>query len=431
MNNELERILGEAADGASRRAGALPIDTLRGRGVRRRRTRQAGFSAMGVAAAFGLAFGAAQILPDGGTVGPAGTPTVNLPTADASIPLGACGSNVANMPTIDAQYWLRLNPRDLRAGYGETAPLTMTIENYGTALEVTETSVVYLAVAQDDVVVGFSWRSGDESVPPVAPEESLDLDGFDRLVLCEEGELVPTGNTGTREALPAGEYTTFAMLGRTDGDPAAEWAFDIVGDHGSLTILPEGVEPTEPGSDALGAVDVALPVCGESTAGFAFPEGVHIDAAWPLEVTVGHTGEDESGEPFFYTDGYGDQLRVAMTTSNSFEDFDRGTVTDARTVVVRDGVVVAELTWEDWLPSSVAPAPLRESLQIIETFDWVECTDGEHSQVPKGDYEILGWQDVEWLRADGSTVSTTLAYAPIGFTAYDFEDADNPGPSND
>ncbi|NLF06262.1 MAG: hypothetical protein GX593_14860 [Actinomycetales bacterium] len=63
--------------------------------------------------------------------------------------------------------------------------------------------------------------------------------------------------------------------------------------------------------------------------------------------------------------------------------------------------------------------------------DWVDCTTGEHVQVPKGEYELLGWQRLDWWGSDGRKETRTLALGPTPFTAYDFEDADNPGPSGD
>ena len=430
MTNELERLLGDAADGASRRAGALPVDVLRGRGVRRRRTRHASFAAVGVAAAFGLAFGAAQILPDGGVVGPAVTPTAPLPTSDSSLPLGACGSDVSNMPTVDATMSLEMAPVNLRLAGGELPNLTMTFYNYGPGdLELEAGTVAYLMVVKDGVVVGLSKPTAGEPLPVVAEGKVGAVTGFGPVFQCSPGEHLARDDSALRRVLlPPGRYTTYAVLGKAPLEPEDAWVFGFVGREGTLTVIEPGTAP-EPGE--LDAVDVTFPACGEPLDGFAFPAGTHVAESRPLKVTVGHTGEDETGEPFFYTDGYGDQLRVAMTTQNTFEDFERATVTEARSIVVRDGVVVAELTWEDWLPASIAPAPLRESLQIIEKFDWVDCADGEHGQVPKGDYEILGWQQVEWQRADGSTVTTTLGHAPVAFTAYDFEDADNPGPSGD
>lgn len=435
MNNELERILGEVADGASRRSTNLPVGELRGRGVRRRRTRQAGYSAVGVAAAFGLAFGAAQILPGPGLVGPASSLTEEpLPTAGSKLPLGACGTDVTNMPTIDAQLSLRLDPINLEASVGTPPSLTMSLQNYGSTLDVTG-SEAWVAVAKDGVVVGFMWRSGREPLSELQESSFTELEDFSAAVRCAEGEIAPTGDADSREALPAGRYEIFAMLGPTAVSADAEWAFDLVGDHGTLTILPEGEEPesrpTRSGTVDLGAREVNLPQCGETIRVFGFPQGTDLSSAEPLEVTVGHTGEDESGDPFFYGDGYGDQLQVSISAINTLGNLQRARELEARAVVARDGIVVAELSWPEWHEVEWNMWPLNESRAFSPTTDWVDCATGEHGQVPKGDYEILGWRTIEIQDQDGSTGVWTLGYEPVPFTAYDFEDPDNPGPLND
>ena len=438
MNNELERILGEVADGASRRTDDLPVAALRGRGVRRRRTRQATYGVVGVAAAFGVAFSATQVLPGGGLLGPAASP--GSPTLDRPALLGACGSNVANLPVIDASYWIDMDPVNLRVAEAERLPLTMTLPNYGPSpLDLGESSRAYLMVVEDDVVVGFAWQSDDSTLPIVAAGESLELSGFAHAVRCVGGEGVPTGSPGARDALPPGDYETFAMIGRPGDEAATEWAFDMVGRRGTLTILDGGpATAPEPGETSAGpdlgelqAVEVNLPVCGEAIAGFQFPARVDVASSVPLEVTVGHTGEDENGEPFFFGDGYGDQLQVSLGAVNNIGDLASAREVDAAVVVARDGVVVAEMRWPAWSDVTWNVWPLTESRSFTPTEDWVDCASGEHTRVFKGEYEILGWRTIEVTAEDGSAGVLTVGYEPVTFTAYDFEDPDNPGPSND
>lgn len=444
MNNELERILGEVADDATRRSGNLPVDELRGRGVRRRRTRQAGYSVVGVAAAFGLAFGAAQILPDDGVVGPAVTPTAPLPTADSSLPLGACGSDVSNMPVIDANMSLEMAPVALRLAMGDLPRLTMALYNYGPGdLELEAGTVAYLMIVKDGAVVGLSKPSAGEPLPVVAEGEAEAITGFGPVFQCSPGEHLASDDSAlSRVHLPPGQYTTYAAFGKalTDTDP--DWAFSFVGREGTLTVFEAGAgevpdadasdEPSaNPDNEKLAAVDVELPVCGEPIAGFEFPEGVHVDPEVPLEVTVGHTGIDDAGDETFYTDGYGDQLQVTLDFVNRVADWASARELDAGIVVARDGVVVAELDLPSWQDLEWTLWPLSESRSFSPTEDWVDCASGEHGQVPKGDYEILGWRTFEFTDADGASGSLTVGYEPVPFTAYDFEDPDNPGPGTD
>src|SRR5690606_23761728 len=177
--NELERILGEVADGVSRRTDALPVDALRSRGVRRRRVRQASFSAVGVAAAFGLALGAAQVLP-----GEEPPTAPALPSSDRSLPLGACGSIITSIPTVDASMSLDMAPLHLAAAPGDDLDLSMTVHHFGPGtLELDPATVPVLLVLREDVVVGWAWAT-DPDLSGVPTDGERTFDGFGPAVLC-------------------------------------------------------------------------------------------------------------------------------------------------------------------------------------------------------------------------------------------------------
>src|SRR5690554_127747 len=301
----------------------------------------------------------------------------------------------------------------------------MWLENFDSEpLELSPSALAYLMVVEDGVVVGFSWSSVVTPLPAVPGGESVELVGFDQVVRCVNAEPVPSGNPGAREPLPAGDYLTYAAIGSVAGEPALGWTFDMIGREGVLTITGPGSAEPDLAQPSPTAVDVTLPVCGEPIAGFEFPEGVHVDPAVPLEVTVGHTGIDDAGDETFYTDGYGDQLQVTLDFVNRIADWASARELDAGIVVARDGVVVAELDLPSWQDLEWTLWPLSESRSFSPTEDWVDCASGEHGQVPRGDYEILGWRSFEFTDADGASGSLTVGYEPVPFTAYDFEDPD-------
>ncbi len=582
MNNELERILGEVADGASRQAGALSVDALRGRGARRRRTRQAGYSVVGVAAAFGLAFGAAQLLPDDGALEPAVTPTAPLPTANTSLPIGACGSVVTNMPTPDATVGLLQRPARVVAAQDEPLDLTISLSNYDSETQdwgAGESAV--LLVVRDGVVVGWSWRA-DAALPTVGVDEIREISGFGPAVVCEQGALVPSGSADGLEPVPTGEYRTFAVLSTVNDDPAVRLTI-FPGDEGELTILEAGTDSGPRLSDYV-IEDVDLPACGESIVGYEFPAGtllgtgdtlvvgadsdtttLEVEAGWrntvaegaqtyandlagvvardgivvtyvraaatgggfPLELgenapfpvswtwlecegeneetilpageyellamrlmivedptgptrsvyvgyepvtfSIGESEDDsETSAPFVtlpvcgehiadftfpdgvvqnpdtliaaravhtdadgttYLDGYGDQLDIVVTYGGAPGDHQSVTVIEGGAVVARDGVVVAVMALDQYRNIWIGPNSTGAAFSLDETSDWVDCASGEHTQVPKGEYELLGWHQLGWQTGERATLIETHALGPVPFTAYDFEDPDNPGHS--
>ena len=144
---------------------------------------------------------------------------------------------------------------------------------------------------------------------------------------------------------------------------------------------------------------------------------------------VGARGEDADGVEEFFVEGYGDQLRVTFDHVNAIESWGESRELGAAVVIAHEGVVVAEMSWPEWSEVRWNGWPRGEGRSIGPVGDWVDCASGEHGQVPKGDYEILGWRTVEVTRPDGSTGAVTVGYPASAFTAYDFEDPDNPGPS--
>lgn len=431
MNNELERILGDVADDAAQRAGDIPVDALRTRGVRRRRARRAGFGAIGVAATFGLVLGTAQLLPDDGAPAPA-APTTGWPTADPSLPLGACGSVATHLPITDSLLWLELSSNEVVAAVGAESPVAVTLQNYeGDPLDLSRGEGPWLFAVRDGVVVGFSWPTtpGADAVPGNGEYVHDDLGPF---VLCEPGEQRPSGDVAQRTPLPEGSYTIHSAITlRPDAERAEsefDWTFDLLGREGTLTVTEPGEAlPDLPGPQP-DAVAVELPTCGEPIDGFELPEGVRVADFPALEVVVGHTGQDEDGAEEFFGEGYGDQLQVLLDHVNEVEDWGESRELDAAVVIARDGVVVAEMGWPAWHDVRWQGWPRGESRSIGPVGDWVDCTSGEHGQVPKGDYEILGWRTVEVTRPDGSTGTLTIGYPATSFTAYDFEDPENAGP---
>ena len=583
MNNELERILGEVAEGASRRAGSLPVDSLRDRGVRRRRARHTGFAAVGVAAAFGLVLGTVQLLPDLDSPRPAAT---ELPTGDLSLPLGACGSVISSMPTVDASMSLDMGPLSLAAKQGEALDLTMTMFQHGPGdLEWEREPVPVLLVLRDDVVVGWSWPE-DAVVPSVPAGESGHVSGFGPAVVCEQGELVPGGTADDAAPLPEGTYQTYGVLstleddpevgltvfpgpggtlrmGETNavmrdasvyraedvdlpacGEPIAGYEFPdetirdarntlrvseesdtavlraqagwtnaqvddaiIRADDFAGVIARDGVVVTYVRSGSLGdgpwlaggedvpldvtwywldcetfdeiflpvgeyellamrlvtvqepdgsrrvitigydpvpfaltatsdreasvAPAVELPVCAEPTAGFSFPAGVDDGPAPEVRVQPTHTGTDELGDEEQFFEGYGDQLEVEGEYTDRTGEAVSVTPVDGGAVVVHDGVVVAELSWDGQHGFAVGRAGDRGPFIVGGVHNWIDCATGEHVQVPKGEYQLLGWQRLDWWGPDGRKVTRTHVLGPTAFTAYDFEDPDNPGPGTD
>lgn len=565
--NELERILGEVADGVSRRTDALPVDALRSRGVRRRRARQASFSAVGVAAAFGLALGAAQVLP-----GEEPPTAPALPSGDRSLPLGACGSIITSIPTVDASMSLDMAPLHLAAAPGDDLDLSMTVHHFGPGtLELDPATVPVLLVLREDVVVGWAWAT-DPDLSGVPTDGERTFDGFGPAVLCEQGELVPNLDGAP---LPEGSYRTFGVLSTPDpeaglvvfpgpegslrlservttlpdppsgytledvplpacGEPVAGHEFpagtvldpanelrvgedsdttfvrlearwrvtgvegrafvnDVAGvvardgvvvtyvrssaqvdprwvlegdqypwettwywldcETFAETTLPAGeyellamrmVELQQPDGtvrtvtigyepvtftledtslpDANLAPTVELLACGEPGAGFTFPEGV--DPA-TVRVAPTHSGTDEDGNVVQYLDGYGDQLDLEIDLPAVDENLTPG---EGGAVVLRDGVVVATFSWDPYGGFATSRHTSRGPSQVLGVLDWVDCATGEHTQVPKGEYELLGWQRVEWWHSGGRKVTRTHAFGPTAFTVYDFEDPENPGP---
>jgi len=411
--NELERILGEVAEAASRGSGQLPLATLRARGVRRRRLRRAGYGAAGVAAVAGLALGANQLLPDSGLVAPAVSPsTTASPEPAPSTEPGrgedtvVCGARLGSLPVVDSPHSLELSPPESSAARGAPLAGGVRLVNHEER-EVTwaaATSAVVLLV-RDDVVVGWSWREGP--VPSLA--DVVELTGFGPARGCELGDL--PGSPAQGEPLPAGEYEAVPAL----VTPVEAGVELVPGTGGSLAVTDQ--EPVV-------EVEVSLPACTEPVAGLTFPEGTLL-ADVPLEVVVGHTGEDHLGVTVFYDEGYGDQLRLTAGYRNRLEDWGTVREVEARFVVARDGVVVAEATvhdeatWHDW--------PRGEDRSLDQVWDWEDCATGEHTQVPKGEYEVLGYRVVEVERPDGTTARLTIGYEPVELLAYDYGDPDNPG----
>jgi len=368
MSNELERILGEVADGASRRAGALPVDALRGRGARRRRTRQASYGVVGVAAAFGLAFGAAQFLPDDGAVGPAVTPTSPLPTADTSLPLGACGSVVTNLPAIDGLVWLELTPTEVSAPAGQAPPVTVTVQNFDSEpLDLSGGDGPYLFAARDGVVVGFSWPSslGHDTVPG---NDEYPRDDFGPFVVCEQGELRPTGEATDRTPLPVGTYGVHtAITLRPDAERNSSefnWAFDLVGREGTLTITDPETAPVVWPELVPGAKTGA---CGS---GEAFPI---FDTPIPLSLNL--------HDPFV-AQGADVEIRATLTITDGRSRQD--SVGDGPYLIaVRESVVVGY----SWLREAPGPSTLDPGQHTWEGFGpFVLCNPGEERPAGNVDY---------------------------------------------
>lgn len=410
--NELERILGEVADGVSRRTDALPVDALRSRGVRRRRARQASFSAVGVAAAFGLVLGAAQVLP-----GEEPPTAPALPSGDRSLPLGACGSIITSIPTVDASMSLDMAPLHLAAAPGDDLDLSMTVHHFGPGtLELDPATVPVLLVLREDVVVGWAWAT-DPVLSGVPPDGERTFDGFGPAVLCEQGELVPSLDGAP---LPEGSYRTFGVL--STPDPEAGLVV-FPGPEGSLRLSERVTTLPDPPSGYT-LEDVPLPACGEPVAGHEFPAGTVLDPA-TVRVAPTHSGTDEDGNVVQYLDGYGDQLDLEIDLPAVDENLTPG---EGGAVVLRDGVVVATFSWDPYGGFATSRHTSRGPSQVLGVLDWVDCATGEHTQVPKGEYELLGWQRVEWWHSGGRKVTRTHAFGPTAFTVYDFEDPDNPGP---
>src|SRR5690606_26980913 len=81
-----------------------------------------------------------------------------------------------------------------------------------------EPTPVLLAL-RDDVVVGWSWPE-DATLPTVAEGESGHVTDFGPAVVCEQGDLVPTGTAFDTAPLPEGTYRTYGVLSSLEQDPS-------------------------------------------------------------------------------------------------------------------------------------------------------------------------------------------------------------------
>ena len=249
MNPDLDRRLADLADAATRATtGIDPVTTL---AVfrRRRRTRAAAATVTAVAAVVGLALGVAQLAPDA-PVDPADT--VEWPTVDHSLPMGACGSAAESMPIMGSSVWPEMSPQAVSVKRGEMPDLTVTITNLGgDDYAPWPARTGPLILVRDGVVVGFTSPTSQDATTGPDGEE-VPISNFGPAVLCEAGELVPDGSLDGRTALPEGTYRAWPVTALVAGSVDREWTFDLIGDEGSLTVTaapvpkPTAIEPSDP-----------------------------------------------------------------------------------------------------------------------------------------------------------------------------------------
>ena len=179
------------------------------------------------------------------------------------------------------------------------------------------------------------------------------------------------------------------------------------------TVTPQPTSSATPTEPAPAPSPFALPACGEGTdlmADLVMPPGAVVGDTWAQVGVV----DTETGA--FYPEGFGDHLRIGFTLTGSGSTAVEDVVSAGRAVVARDGVAVA--TYPD---GTIQDATIQDGAASGERLvELVDCADGSYPG--PGDYVL-------WLSSVVQTANgpVDVVHAPVPFTVFEFEDADNLG----